>query len=321
MDQPFIQYLEAKKSVDDRALNRGVWQSLVSHLPAASRERPLRVLEAGCGIGTMLERLLEWGLAPHLDYSGFDYDPANIARAAERFPDWAGRQGYQVAWLGDTGSPGWRLERQPPERQSPACLSAVARLEIADLFDRVRSPGDSPGWDLVVAHAFLDLVDLSTALPLLFDQLEPGGHFYFTLNFDGVTVLEPAGEDPAFDTLVERLYHQTMDERLARGRRSGDSRTGRHLFAQLLDAGAQLLAAGASDWVVFPGVQGYTQEEALFLHSILDTIELALRGRPELDAGQFAAWISERHAQVEGSELVYIAHQLDFAGVWPGRAG
>ena len=64
----FPRYLAAKKSVDDRALNRRVWETLAQSLPAAS-PAPLRVLEVGAGIGTMLERLLESGLLlPAYDY-------------------------------------------------------------------------------------------------------------------------------------------------------------------------------------------------------------------------------------------------------------
>jgi hypothetical protein len=52
----FANYLSAKKSVDDRALNRGVLQSLVQHLEPIQAQDPLHVLEIGAGIGTMLER-------------------------------------------------------------------------------------------------------------------------------------------------------------------------------------------------------------------------------------------------------------------------
>jgi hypothetical protein len=74
------------------------------------------------------------------------------------------------------------------------------------------------------------------------------------------------------------------------------------------------MAAGASDWVVFPGAGGYAADEAYFLHFILETIRNALQGHPALDPNRFAAWIATRHAQVERKELVFVAHQLDFTG-------
>ena len=115
----------------------------------------------------------------------------------------------------------------------------------------------------------------------LLSRLAPGGLFYFTLNFDGATILEPP-IDPDLDALIEALYHRTMDTRHCRGRPSGSSRTGRRLFGRLKEAGARLIAAGSSDWVVFPGPDGYPGDEAYFLHFIIDTIGQALHGHPEL---------------------------------------
>ena len=54
----FQRYLSAKKSVDDRALNQHVWQSLHAALCIQSEPAaPLRVIEIGAGIGTMVERM------------------------------------------------------------------------------------------------------------------------------------------------------------------------------------------------------------------------------------------------------------------------
>jgi len=44
-------------------------------------------------------------------------------------------------------------------------------------------------WDVLIAHAFLDLMDISAPLPMLLSLLKPGGLFYSTIQFDGATVL------------------------------------------------------------------------------------------------------------------------------------
>ena len=75
-----------------------------------------------------------------------------------------------------------------------------------------------------------------------------------------------------------------------------------------------MVAAGSSDWVVFPGPDGYPGDEAYFLHCIIDTIGRALNGHPELEMGRFKAWVARRHRQIDSAELTYIAHQLDFLG-------
>jgi hypothetical protein len=89
------------------------------------------------------------------------------------------------------------------------------------------------------------------------------------------------------------------------------------IFGYLRSAGAELLDAGSSDWVVFAGPNGYPADEAYFLHFIVHTMHAALEGHPDLDAARFEDWVAQRHAQVEQGALVYIAHQLDFLGRVP----
>ena len=182
-----------------------------------------------------------------------------------------------------------------------------------DLFDFLRREPKGDKWDLLVAHAFMDLIDIPSTLPEIFQLLQDGGLFYFSINFDGATLFEPT-IDETLDGTIQALYHRTMDERMTAGKPSGDSRTGRRLFRYITEAGGQILDAGASDWVVFPEADGYAQDEAYFLHFVIHTVENALMGHTDLEAGKFTAWVAERHAQIERGELVYISHQLDFLG-------
>jgi SAM-dependent methyltransferase len=282
----FPHYLSAKKTVDDRALNAHVGQILRRHLPSQPT-----ILEIGAGIGTMVERLVEQQFVSSAIYTAIDNQAENIASAQQR------------------------LAQLPAEIQ--------LKLEAIDLFDFIQREQGKQQWDLLIAHAFLDLMDIPATLPQLFALLKPGGLFYFSINFDGMTTLEPA-IDPALDAQIEQLYHQTMDDRLTNGKRSGDSRSGRHMFSTLRRAGATILAAGGSDWVVFAKpdeypAEGYPADEKYFLQFIVETMHRALKDHPALDSEQFAAWVAQRQAQIEAGELVYIAHQLDFLGRWPGK--
>ncbi|MDW8326888.1 MAG: class I SAM-dependent methyltransferase [Anaerolineales bacterium] len=274
----FHRYLASKKTVDDRALNALVWETLAQLLKG--REERLTVLEVGAGIGVMAERVVERGLLTRAAYTLLDEQPENIAIARERLA------------------------------ASPLKLTLLA----ADALEFCARPEQRGGYDLLIAHAFLDLLDLPIALPLLLQVLKPGGLFYFTLNFDGTTIFQPE-IDPAFDARLEALYHRTMDERITKGRRSGDSRSGRHLFGLLRRCGAEILAAGSSDWTVFAEPDGrYPADEAYFLRFILHTFHGALRGHPEIETARLDSWMAERYAQLERGELVYIAHQMDFVG-------
>lgn len=297
MNYSFTHYLAAKKSVDDRALNRPVLDTMAAALPRTTPARPLQVLELGAGIGTMLERLIEWQVLAHCHYLGIDSEQENILHARQRLPAWAAAQGFQTR-LSDQSS---ALHLSRPER------AVTAAFEHLDLFELLARPEFQGAFDLLIANAFLDLIDLPTALPEIIRLLKPGGVFYFTLNFDGETIFEPV-EDSALEAEIIAAYHLSMDMRGA-----GDSRTGRRLFAELVHAGGHLLNVGASDWVVFPSGGAYPQDEAYFLHHILSFFEESLHDRVPSDRLQ--AWLVRRRAEIDRASLVYIAHQLDFVGI------
>jgi SAM-dependent methyltransferase len=298
----FTRYLAAKKSVDDRALNRHVWQSLAQAMPPGTVDAPALVLEIGAGIGTMVERLVEWGLLHRATYTAIDVDPETIAEGRRRLTAWMVEHGFAV------------LEARPTrQRFGQSGQELLVETEVIDLQSFVARTRRRRVWDLLIAHAVLDLLDLPTTLPSLLSLLRPGGLFYFTLAFDGATILQPQ-IDPRLDAQIEALYHQTMDQRCIAGQPAGDSRTGRHLFAHLRAVGTDILEVGSSDWVIFAGPKGYAGDEAYFLHFIIHTIATALHSHPQLDPARLGQWIAQRHAQVEQGSLVYLAHQLDFLG-------
>lgn len=303
---PYIRYLAAKQSVDDRALNRQVFEALAQALGPRREAGKLSFLEVGCGFGAMVERLWDGGLFAAADYTGVDQSPEHIAAARACLMAFAQAKGAQVKDMGENG-----LSFTGPG------LNLRVTLEAADMFDFTAREQGRAAWDVLLAHAFLDLVDLKTALPRLFGLLNAGGWFYFTLNFDGASIFLPPLE-PNLDARIENLYHADMDSRRVNGRPSGSSRTGRLLFDLLPRCGGRVLAAGSSDWVVFPGPEGYPGDEAYFLRHIIDTVEAAVRGRAGLGEALLDEWIYARRRQIDRGELVYIAHQLDFFGIKEG---
>jgi SAM-dependent methyltransferase len=290
MDYSFPHYLLSKQTVDDRALNKDVLNALRVHLPSA----PLRVIEVGAGIGTMLKRLIQWEIFCAGSYLLVDAMPANLAYAREWIPQWAAETGLRVERL---GADQLRLCDQTRDIH--------LRLVCADVFDFIHKHKNEEPADLLLAHAFLDLLPMPESLEKLFSLTQ--GLAWLTLNFDGVSTLQPV-IDTAFDEKVERLYHKTMDGRPA----GGDSRTGRKLFDHLRSLHADVVAAGASDWVVHGTRGAYPADEKYFLHSILGFFESSLKAHAELEPSSFNDWMAERRAQVERGELVYIAHQMDF---------
>lgn len=284
----FQRYLLAKQTIDDRALNRSVLDALKAHLPSP----PLRVIEVGAGMGTMLARLLSWKLITQADYVHEDGLTENIAFASDWIPKWAAGAGLKVDKDGES-----QLRIYDETRD------VHIRLESRDLLNFI-SKAPTPA-DLLIAHAFLDLLPMPESLGRLLSLT--GKLAWLTINFDGLTALEPT-IDATLDQEIEELYHKTMNTRLS----GGDSRSGRHLFEHVRAAGAEVLAAGSSDWVVFAKDGKYPADEAYFLYFILHFFEESLTGQPELDSHAFARWLARRRSQIQRGELVYIAHQLDF---------
>ena len=300
----FTRYLKAKKSVDDRALNRHVWLVLKDSMPKSTIKKPLKVLEIGAGIGTMIERLIEWDLLEYAEYTAIDSQVDNIDFAQRHLTHWAVKRNFHV------------VEKEDELTINSKSTNIEVELTAIDLFDFITSMRGKRTWDLIIAHAFLDLVDVHDVLPQIFTLTRKGSMFYFSINYDGLTVLEPA-IDHDFDRLVLELYHRTMEQRQKDGLLFGDRNTGRHLFHHIRRSGGQILASGSSDWVVYPEMNSYHQDEAYFLHFIIHTIFQALVGHPDLDGTRFAEWIRQRHSQIERKELIYIAHQIDFFGLCP----
>jgi SAM-dependent methyltransferase len=298
----FIEYLDAKRAIDDRSLNRHVLTALHGGLQTASAGQRMKVLELGTGIGTMITRLLDWELLLSADYTALDIDPDLIQEARRRL----GRYALKHSLM-----PGCGLARQILLRSND--VDVRVDFAVSDALEFCQREGSQEAYDLLIAHAFLDLLDLPSAIPDLLAAVKPSGMLYFTLVFDGITHFEPP-LDPQLDALIEELYHRTMDTRIVDGAPSGDRHSGRHLFGELIKNGVEIVAAGASDWVVHPEAGTYTGDDALFLRHILATIESALSTQGELDPDRFAQWLQKRREQIEAGELIYVAHQIDVLG-------
>jgi hypothetical protein len=305
MTSGYARYLAAKTTVDDRALNRHVLAELRRLMPVGAPQ----VLEVGAGLGTMVARLMDWGVVGTGEYVLLDADRPLLDDSRRWLRDWAAARGLRSDLRPDglqVGDLRVRLEHAELGRYLEAVHGAQG----------VQGAQGAPA-DVLIANAVLDLVDVPAVLPGLLRLLVPGGVYWFTINYDGESIFAPGHPH---DDQVMQAYHRDMDERVRYGRPAGDSRTGRGLFHHLRDAGAPVLAAGSSDWVVSAGPDGnYPGDEAYFLHSILSTIQNALRSRPDwVEPADLADWLAVRGRQLAAGELVYIAHQLDFVGRAPG---
>jgi len=297
----YSRYLNAKKTVDDRSLNHNVWKTFLDVFPAASAsgDDAVKVLEVGGGVGATVERIgrhIDDLATDAINYTMVDVREENLDLARELLPEWGRENGFDV----------WATASRVALTRDDAALSI--ELVHGDVFD-VLDTSDRGPYDVVIAQAVLDILDVSSALSRFRDVTAEGGLWYFPIHFDGVTAFEPV-VDQELDDQIEALFHASMDERGDGS--TGGARTGRRLFTALRDAGANILKAGASDWVVHSQKDGsYVGDEKYFLHHILHFVESELTNHPHLDSDAFHTWMKTRRQHVESGKLVYLAHQLD----------
>jgi len=292
-------YLSAKRTVDDRSINRHVLDRLSIELEKV-QGRPLHIVEIGAGLGTMVARMVDLKMVTQAEYLLLDVNPSLLREARSWLAGWADSRRLTAIGVDES-----------LKIRGKAGVELTIRFVACELGDFVARTPPPTRADLLIASAFLDLVDVARLLPRMFTLIVPDGLYFFAVNFDGETIFEPEHPD---DAPLLRAYHRSMDQRIRYGRQAGDSHCGRHLFGHLRTAGASILAAGASDWVVHPQGAGYIDEEAHFLRSIVATIGDELRRQPDVSTEILDNWLANRRQQIDRAELVYIAHQLDFVG-------
>lgn len=308
MTQSVQAFLEHKRTVDDRALNDRVWSAFADGLAelAGSNGRsgePVRILEIGGGIGTMVARLVERNaLPPSVSYRLVDLDERNVEYAREHLPTWLEEAGYEV----ERRRSG--VVAQPADEQRGDRTLEV-HLEVGDAFEPGDREDDRFEADAVIASAVFDIVDLEYALSRIPDLLRNGGLLYAPITYDGATTFSPP--DPLDERFTE-LYDRHMDEIRDR---PGSSQAGRELFGTLDRPGSEfdLLEVGGSDWIVRPHDGAYPADEKAFLRELLETIDGALAAYPEttLPPTERSRWVETRLSQLERDELSLIVRHLD----------
>lgn len=291
MPVSFAEYLEAKFDLDERSLNRDVRAAFEQEL----RRRPgPRCLDVGAGTGATLRRLLAVDCSAPLAMVAIDRDPLLLDLAREDAARRLRARGREVSVeAGGIDAPG-----EPP---------ITLRLHAGEFQDH----RPEQAYDLVVAHAFLDIVPLADALHRFAGWLVPGGLLYASLNYDGETTLLPTSDDAAFETQLLAHYHDSMERRRVDGRATGGAHCGRRLHRLLPAHGFEVLACGSSDWNITPFFGEYRGGDATCLQALVDMIAGEAQRSGLFDAARLERWRQERERGLREQRLGLVAHQLD----------
>ena len=209
------EYLNAKKTVDNHALNTRVWEGLIHALRGKASPR---VIDIGAGTGASIHRGLDWGLwnrksgivPSHYLCIDTDFECKNdLADAADR------------------------LRRE---------TGASTQLIIGDASDL---PGAEA--DLLIAHAVMDLFPPKDGAHLISRHLLLGGIAYTPITYSMPTLWYPTPpEYAALDADITAAYDASMH-------REGHTGQAVSLLAHWPAHALRCLIAGSSDWVVLPG--------------------------------------------------------------------
>ena len=191
MTSGYARYLAAKTTVDDRALNRPVLAELRRLIPAGAP----RVLEVGAGLGTMVARLMDWGVVGTGEYILLDADRQLLDDSRRWLCDWAATRGPRSDLL--------------PDGLQVADLRV--RLVHAELGRYLEAAQEAPA-DVLIANAVLDLVDVPAILPWIAAVAGPRRGL---LVHDHLRRRAASSCRPPHDDQVDAGYHRDMDERVA----------------------------------------------------------------------------------------------------------
>lgn len=307
----FQDYLEAKKEVDNSALNAEVRKRLLSSIRDVVTEHsgPLRVLDLGTGSGAMVRRLLrDLGVVRSsgrdIEIRGVDIDAALIEAAEGLCTD---------AWVASG------LEN------GRATGSGDVRIEFR-VMSVEKALAEESSRELITAHALMDLLPMAATCAAVRRSLVPGGLFYATINYNGLTRWYPKAEDAEFEQQLLSYYDRSMRRVRAGGREQDGAASGGQLYEACRAAGLDVLALGGSDWCVFPKVDvgtgvadggearrgspaAYTKGEVRLLTWMLGNIYK--EGLQEFTADQMEAWIQDRLGCLQQERLAMVVHHLD----------
>jgi SAM-dependent methyltransferase len=289
----FAQFLQAKYALDQRSLNPVVWRFFLNEL---SGRNPLEWLDVGTGTGAMLRRILQYydHGAMHLTGLDIEFDLLDIAET-------------EIASL--LQAKGFAVENAAGRLQAERGADCIVFQPVCTPLSEFQLPPNH--YDVITAHAFMDLVPLRQTLAGFHDGLKPGGLFYSTINYDGETVVFPPYPDSEFEDALLQTYDASMEARRLNGSETGGAKCGRRLYGELLNVGFEIVSYSSSDWNITPCNGVYLDDDQVVLDRLLEWVCSEGRNDPSLEREKLDRWLECRRRQRQERTLGIIVHQID----------
>lgn len=333
MSIDYARYLQAKRSIDDRALNKDVFEEFCTALNDVQEKSRLRIVDIGAGTGAMLHRLLDrsdlFAGYSAVEYTMVDVKADVLHLARKLLYDTSTEilsSTTRSPTLNDSSSVhhlGLVAQSQNPEDVIiPGSPVVTVQFRQADALSFLLKHSGS--FDAVIAAAFLDLISLDITVPIIRKSMDSCSKlcaFYFPITFDSTTILSPLTHDekPIHANIMQN-FHESMGYGVVSGRKVSRACSGRHLSEAVVNAGGIVRSEGKSVWNITPSSGAYPADERYFLECILSFIESTVSDSFQDKiiykklAGDF---LKARRKQVENAHLCYEAHNFDVCGVFP----
>ncbi|MGD7037215.1 class I SAM-dependent methyltransferase [Methylotuvimicrobium buryatense] len=289
----FAQFLQAKYALDQRSLNPAVWRHFLNEL---SGRNPLELLDVGTGTGAMLRRILQHSDRSAMRLTGLDIESGLLGIAETEIATVLRDKGFAVEKAAGLLS----AERGADRIEFQCICTPLSEFQPA-----------SNRYDVITAHAFMDLVPLLQTLSCFHAGLKPGGLFYATINYDGETVVFPPYPDSEFEDALLQTYDASMEARRLNGSETGGAKCGRRLYGELLNAGFEIVSYGGSDWNITPEDGTYRDDDQAVLERLLGWIYSEGRRDSAIAREKLDRWLECRRQQRQERTLGIIVHQID----------
>ncbi len=294
----YIRYLACKEEVDDKSINMRVFDSLkkaVLHFPY------LKIMDCGTGIGSMIRRLIEWGLINGGEIVGIDNDESLLTTAAEYFRAWDKVRKCNVS-VGN--------QKEGMFQWDVGEGRVHIKLINMDIYQVTKESDFKSGFDIITGNSLMDIVNIEKAMTAFRFLLKSGGFLYLTINYDHETIFEPT-QDRQLEQKIMEIYNGDMDKRVVNGLASGDSYIGRRLFHVIKAYGFDVISFGASDWTIYPRANKYRPYDEYFLLYLIRLIHETVCNSGLIDKEEIDSWYNARLGQLRDGTLLYMCHQND----------
>ncbi|MFN8526530.1 MAG: class I SAM-dependent methyltransferase [Chloroflexota bacterium] len=267
-------WLELRRAADDRAIAVGPVRALQRRLATCATVGELRVVDLGSGAGVALQRLSEWLPDRRMRAYAVDLDQELLAAPV-------------------------------------AVRTGVTRLPLlADALLPLDEQGGPPdGWaDLVVSHAFADLVPVQLFAERVARLLTRGGLAHLALTYDGNTVFSPRSRS-RLETAVLAGYHRHMRRTMVGTVAATGAQAGSELQSALESCGLITVKRGRSRWRV--GVAGRTDGPSVLLLERVMRFVADGATAAGVDAVIAEAWLRRRQTELSQEILSVRVDHVD----------